>query len=294
VTEYGSPAAFRRALTDRLKAIAFGSEWNLPQLQRQLAYDRLLERLYLHDDGWIVKGATALLAREIGTRATIDVDLYRATATQEAEADFRVAVGRDIGDWFTFTVGPARALGRAETGARLPVTAHLGATPWASFHVDLVGADLTMTGLPDPVPPLARVTMPDLEQHGYRAYPLADHVADKVVATFQHYGPQRMPSTRYKDLIDLVSIVRRAELDAVSTGSALVSEAGRRKVELPARFTVPDRPQWQLGYAAEARRSLPRIAATLDDALAVVTPCLDPLMAGRASGTWRPARGVWE
>jgi hypothetical protein len=27
--------------------------------QRQMAYDRLLERLYLVDEGWIIKGATA-------------------------------------------------------------------------------------------------------------------------------------------------------------------------------------------------------------------------------------------
>jgi hypothetical protein len=69
---YGSPAAFRRALTDRLKALAASSRWTLAQLERQMAYDRLLERLYLVDEDWIVKGATALLAREIGVRATID------------------------------------------------------------------------------------------------------------------------------------------------------------------------------------------------------------------------------
>jgi hypothetical protein len=58
---YSTPASFRRALTDRLKLAAKESRWTLPQLQRQVAYDRLLERLYLVDAGWIVKGATALL-----------------------------------------------------------------------------------------------------------------------------------------------------------------------------------------------------------------------------------------
>ena len=43
---YGSPAAFRRALTDKLRDMAKTSRWSLPQLQRQIAYDRLLERLY--------------------------------------------------------------------------------------------------------------------------------------------------------------------------------------------------------------------------------------------------------
>lgn len=75
---YPSPAAFRRALTDRLKAKAMQSRWNVAQLQRQFAYDRLLERLYLIDSEWIVKGATALLARDLGVRGTIDIDIYRA------------------------------------------------------------------------------------------------------------------------------------------------------------------------------------------------------------------------
>lgn len=98
---YGSPSAFRRALTDKLKAAAQSSRWSLPQLQRQMAYDRLLERLYVRDHRWIVKGATALLARDVGVRATI---------------------------------------------------------------VDIVGADVTMTGEPDDVPALARVVMPGVER----------------------------------------------------------------------------------------------------------------------------------
>ena len=77
---YPSPQAFRRGLTDRLKQLAKAGPWTLPQLQRQIAYDRLLERPYLVDDGWVVKGAAALIARGIGVRATIDVDIYRARA----------------------------------------------------------------------------------------------------------------------------------------------------------------------------------------------------------------------
>lgn len=42
---YMSPAAFRRALTDRLRDVEKKSRWKLPQLQRQFAYDRLLQRL---------------------------------------------------------------------------------------------------------------------------------------------------------------------------------------------------------------------------------------------------------
>ncbi len=67
---YQTPAAFRRALTDRLRGLASKSRWTLPQLQRQIAYDRLLERLYVVNEAWVVKGATALIARDIGVRGT--------------------------------------------------------------------------------------------------------------------------------------------------------------------------------------------------------------------------------
>jgi hypothetical protein len=143
---YTSPTAFRRALTDKLKALAATSKWSFAQLQRQMAYDRLLERLYLVDEGWVVKGAAALLARDLGVRETVDVDVYRALATDVAEMELRAAAA----------------------------------------------TDMTMTGAPEDVPPLARVVMPNVIQHGYRAYPLVDHIADKVAAILQRYGPQRM------------------------------------------------------------------------------------------------------
>lgn len=151
-----------------------------------------------------------------------------------------------------------------------------------------------MTGEPEAVPPLARVLMPGVEQHGYRAYPLVDHVADKVLATFQRYGEQQTPSTRYKDLVDLVAITTGASVEAQPQLAALASEAQRRGVTLPHMFDVPDRALWEPGYAAEAGRSLLPLARTLDEALAVVRPLLDPLLDGTAVGRWNPQAGSWE
>ncbi len=289
---YPSPEAFRQALTDRLRETAKVGPWTLPQLQRQLANDRLLERLYLVDDGWVVKGATALLARGIGVRATIDVDIYRERPRREAEAELREAASRDIGDWFRFELGPGRAVA-TDAAVRIPVTAYVGTASWASFHVDLVGSDMRMTGQPDKVPPLARVLMPDVEQHGYRAYPLADHIADKISAIVQRYGDQDRPSTRFKDLVDLVAIVSEVSVAADLQLAALRSEAERRGMPLPAVFNVPDREIWERGYAAEAGRSLLPIAGTLAWALRVVRPFIEPLLSGMAAGRWDPRRGAW-
>ena len=144
-----------------------------------------------------------------------------------------------------------------------------------------------MTGQPEEVPPIARIVMPAVEQSGYRAYPLVDHVADKVAATFDGYGENKQnPSTRFRDLVDLVAISLGATIAADAQMAAMQSEADRRGVTLPARFDVPDRALWERGYAAEAQRSLLPIAHTLDEALDVVRPFLDPLLDGTACGTW--------
>ena len=62
---------------------------------------------------------------------------------------------------------------------------------------------------------------------------------------------------------------------------------------LPGRFAVPDRGLWQSGYAAEAGRSLLPMARTLDEAIATVTPFLDPLLAGTARDRWDPQNARW-
>lgn len=291
---YGSPNAFRRALTDRLRAVAREGRWDLAQLQRQMAYDRLLERLYFVDDGWIVKGAAALLARELGVRASIDLDVYLAKAGEVAERQLRDAAARDIGDWFRFEVGPNQPASDGSHGLRLPVVASVGATVWVRFHVDLVGSEIVMTGTPEDVPPLARVAIPDVEQHGYRAYPLVDHIADKVAAMFQRYGEQEQPSTRFRDLVDLVAIISGATVEASAQTTALRSEEQRRRITLPQQFDVPDRNTWEGGYAREANASLLPGAKTLDEALGVVRPFIDPLLQRSATGHWNPGSARWD
>jgi hypothetical protein len=176
------------------------SRWTLQQLQRQMAYDRLLERLCLVDEGWIIKGATAFARPWHRHPGTIDIALYREVAREIAAADLREAAALDLGDWFRFEIGPPRPLADTD-GVRLPVKGLGGNTERAAFHVDLVGEDLRMTGDPEDVLPLARVVMPDVEQHGYRAYPFIDHVADKARGcTRRREALRGGPSVRARDM----------------------------------------------------------------------------------------------
>jgi len=288
---YATPAAFRAALTARIKTAATDGPWTHQQLHRQVAYDRLLERLYLVDDGWILKGATALLARDLGVRASLDIDLYRKVAREIAEADLRRAAATELGDWFLFDTGLGTPI--SDDAVRIPVDATVGATLWTRFNVDLVGTNLQMTGQPEDVPPLVRGVIPDVEQRGYRAYPLVDHIADKIAATYQRYGATAMPSTRYRDLVDLVAMITGASVAATAQRAALESEFTRRHLDLPKTFDVPDQTLWRAGFAAEAKRSLLHTAHTLDDALDIVRPFVNPLLDDTATGTWHRDTCNW-
>ena len=290
---YGSPAAFRRALTDRLRAAAEDSVWSLQELQRQFSYDRLLARLYTSDEGWIVKGATALIARGIAVRSTIDIDIYRARPAEEAEAELRRACRHDLDDRFSFELGPTQPVNDG-AGVRIKVDAYIGATPWSQFHVDLVGSDLRMTGQPDEVPAIAIVEMPQIRQSGYLVYPLVDHIADKVCAILQRYGPAEAPSTRFKDLVDLVAIIITTPVDGEDQTAALGSEAKRRGLVLPGTFDVPDRELWAQGYRAEVNRSTLPTAHALDEAVDIVRGFVDPVLKGHGHGTWKPGAQEWD
>lgn len=229
--------AFRRALTDKLRAIASPKgPWPLPDLQRQFAYDRLLARLYLLDGGWIVKGATALLARGIAVRHTVDIDVYRAASRDRAERDLRKAIALDAGDWFEFQAGASLPIADGANGVRIPVVARLGAAAWAQFHADMVAEGVQMTGRPDDVPSLAAVAIPGLGAGTYKAYPLVDHIADKTCAILERHGPRQHPSTRFKDLIDLVVLARHVQTTAEDQRRALASEASRRNISLHCRI----------------------------------------------------------
>jgi hypothetical protein len=167
----------------------------------------------------------------------------------------------------------------------------MGTRVWAAFQVDIVADGIEMSAEPEPVPSLTSVSAIEQERVPWRAYPLVDHVADKVCAIVERHDGR--PSTRYKDLIDLVAIVERASVAAEPQLRALRNEARRRLLDLPPMFDAPDHNLWIPGYRAEARRATGLSALELTDALTVVRPFLDPLLDGSATGAWCPEGRGW-
>ncbi len=296
---YASPQGLNRALTDLLRAHTRGRPGvTVDSLRRQFAYDRLLTRIFTGPDAtqWVLKGATAILARLSGdARHTRDIDLYRQDEDlPAAENSLRTAAATDAGDFFRFTLGLAQRITQDRHTLRVPVVAYLGLREFARFHVDLV-TDLTMTAPPDEVTPLVPVFIAGITSTTYRAYPVSDHIADKVCAMIEiHHRSdgQHQPSSRYHDLADLATFARTVAIDARALIRALRSEADRRGLQLPDRLSIPD-PTWGPGYARVARDN-PRLAdRDATQALRTAAALLDPVLTMTAVGTWDPARHSW-
>jgi hypothetical protein len=63
---FADPAALRQAINARLRVLVSDDpQLQLTDLQRQVAYDRFLTRVFLAPgcERWVLKGAAALLAR---------------------------------------------------------------------------------------------------------------------------------------------------------------------------------------------------------------------------------------
>jgi hypothetical protein len=296
---YADPGALRQAIADRLRQLSRDRPGaQLSDLQRQFAYDRLLARVFSTEpEAWVLKGATALLARLHGSaRHTLDIDLYRREARlDEAEAALRAAASADLGDYFRFTLEPGRRIAEGRATLRVPATAYLGATVFARFHVDLVSGVL-MTGEPDDVSPLVPVELPGIMSVHYRAFPIVDHIADKVCALVElHPRAGRPPqaSTRYRDLADLSVIAHTQPVHAAALRTALTSESGRRGIELPTALGSPAAPGWRTGYARVAK-DVPDLAERdFEAALVTVKRFLDPILGATATGRWKPDRQDW-
>lgn len=295
---YTTPQALRQAVTARLRTLAANRPGTtLSDLQRRFAYDRLLARVFMADpDGWVLKGAAAMLARlPTAARHSKDIDLYRRHGDlTEARKALAAAAALDLADHFRFTLGAVQPLTQGARALRVPILAYLGATQFAGFHADLV-ADLMMTATPDDVPALIDIDF-GLVKPKYRAYPVADHIADKVCAMFEtrpRAGGDPIASTRYRDLVDLATFARTIEIDGLALTTALSSEARRRDLELANHLPDPPGTDWRAGYARTVKDAPNLPDRDLASALHTVRAMLDPVLAATRPGTWHPASLSW-
>jgi hypothetical protein len=270
--KYKTAVDLRRALEARLKreAEAKGSDYS--RLRRVVVFDRIGARLSASDQGWVLKGGTALEFRlGLRARATKDLDLVVRSGSSDG-ASLRDALietlTTDIDrDWFVFKVGQPINLdtdAAGNPGWRFSVDGTLAGRTFTTVRVDVVlrPAELAAT---------ERISLPGtLEFAGIRprsieAADRRQHFAEKLHALTRDYGSR--PNTRVKDLVDLLLLIHDGLLPDHDLLTVVRHVFAIRAMH-PLPGEIPDPPPaWQSEYptlAAHADLSKQDLPSALD------------------------------
>ncbi|WP_291046616.1 nucleotidyl transferase AbiEii/AbiGii toxin family protein [Herbiconiux sp.] len=301
-------ASLARSLQAKLNNEARRRGVTADVIRKQYIFTVFLSRLFSPEPQppWILLGGNALLIRTGGGRFTQDIDLAREsewTSTDDVRAELRSLAdsGADR-DPFIFVVVAVEPYSEPDPfdygtkTAKARVQALLGTQVFDTFTVDLTERR-HLDALVDQVP-LRAVIDHDTLSHlpSVPTTPLENHLADKVCAMYERHGSDGdSPSTRYRDLADIVRILDAGPIDAARLREVLDRESGRRRITLPSRMEAPAK-EWRTAFPRQARTfaEYPSKLYELDASLDATRPCLDPILSGvRTSGTWVPEEHAW-
>lgn len=296
---YSTAAGVEAAIKEAAKKAATADPSLTTTERIRLEYfNRFLSRVFSegNDSEWLLKGGTGMLARVPSARSTRDVDLSRKELTLDrALADLRRLAAVDLVDHFAFIyTGHRESIGGEEQpyaqGYVVSFDIFVGGRKKSTLHVDLsIGAVLTAPITI--VEPANALDLPRLRCHEYRLYPVVDQIADKVCATMQVYNGR--PSSREKDLVDLVILAVTQEIDGNALRVAIEAETRRRLMDPFDSLVVPE--DWGRRYANMAR-SVPVCAdyANVDLARDLVTRFVDAALTGDTNDkTWSHESLCW-
>lgn len=299
---YATPQAMENAIRSKARAAGRQMGVNPGDLVSRFYFQRLLARVF-QEDGWILKGGQSLLVRYPGAaRASRDADLFRPVAddVREAVTALERAVGRDLKDYFGFSITSVEVDGN---GAKVKLDVLIGRRKKTNIGVDLV-VKRTPIGEPTPMrlSPAVPIDWPDTWPE-VLLYPLPDHVADKICAMYElreRQDGRLVPSTRFRDLGDLILISQQEPLNGRAVQLALLSEVPRRNatahvvLTLPKAFEIPAPESWGRGYpkAADEITGL-RGCRTVAEAHGAADLFVTPLLSGSDPGIWNPQSASW-
>lgn len=300
-----SPDAYRdatslwQAVTDRAKQAAKQRGEDPAFSIRSFVYGRFLARVFRDPDApWVVKGGTAALVRVHDARTTKDIDLLgQLDSIDEAVEALKGLLAVDLNDHLRFQIAAVEASlgggGQPQVdGCRIRVEPYVGASRKEPFTVDLVTGSL-LTADPEPAI-LPGIKVPGFDPPTLRLYPLVDHIADKLCAIQARYGADgSLPSSRVKDLVDLIVFARREDVDGSALQTAILGEWDHR--HLPGRPAFAPPTAWAKQYPKLARKTAACEGFTdFTVATDLVGRFLGPALGGTAAGQmWSAEVAAW-
>lgn len=282
---YATATAFRQALETRLMNLARAEHVDVQRLRRQVAFDRLLCRLFKEPMApWVLKGGYAMELRLTLARTTRDIDLtlrHQIAGGEKSRNNqiltmLQAAVSVDTGDYFVFLIGePIMDLEAAPYGGgRFPVEARMDGRIFSKFHLD-VGTGDAVIGPLETVRGRAWLNFAGIDGIEFTAISCNQQFAEKYHAyTLPRQGRE---NSRARDMVDMLLLIRHGRLNRARVMEALCQTFDHRRTH-PLPATIPSPPaSWEKPFAAMANEC--GLSEKLNQACAVLAEFIHGLSA---------------
>lgn len=204
-------------------------------------FHQLLCRVFGDPDSpFVLKGGRSVLARTVDARATRDIDLLaRETSVEAAVADLRRLAGVGLDDFIRFSFDKAESIKADDeyrSGMKVWFTPSLGGRSLQAVSVDLVVDEVD--GLePETITPADRLQIDDIPVFDYRIYRAESALADKLLAMVEVHDGR--PSSRVKDLVDVVVYAKACRIDSQTLAEQVANESRRARLICPSASKFP-------------------------------------------------------
>ncbi len=262
---FGSPAAFKASLEDRLKRVAAERHLPINALRLKLVIERLLARLFHKPNPpWLLKGGYAMELRyRPRARTTRDIDLTvgqviekdtLAARLNQAREDLQAAADINLGDYLTFQILTAQTelQGAPSGGARFTCVVSLAGKPYGRFQIDLGFGDAA-TGAAEPLTGDDLLSFAGIAPAQVLAVPHSQQFAEKLHA--YTLPRQDRINTRAKDLVDLVLLIETETLDFGMLLQAVEATFSRRRTHPVPKDLPPPPASWDEDFARMANEA---------------------------------------
>lgn len=257
---------------------------------REMLRDRFLCRVFSDpEERFILKGGSGLLARIPDARATKDIDfaINVTECADDAVAALNALVKKDLGDFCNFML-TSRVDSLDENGysrlLKLRYAAYIGDEEKDPILIDL-SLDCVTTLPPERINPANRIALDGIETHDYLAYPLPDQLADKLCAIME-MQPGGLPSSRMKDLVDVVAYTTHEHFQLDQLAHAIRSECAKRSMALPSAFKAPE--MWRTRFRTFAKQhGVPGEYISFDNASQLASSFYNPALREFSTGDLR-------
>lgn len=145
--------------------------------------------------------------------------------------------------------------------------------------VDL-SLDCEVTLPPERLTPANRLDIPGANVCDYIVYSVEDQLADKLCAIMERQVGG-WPSSRMKDLADIVFYALTQSPVSHGLANAIESECRRRSMDTPRAFSAPE--EWLKTFSTfAAKTGIPKEYRSLDDASTLASRLFNPILDGSA------------